>query len=524
MIGLAKLAALNEDVKLYPHQKRVVNKPGDSLIVAHGVGSGKTLSGIARFEKMREKGKANKALVITPAGLRDNFGEQGVGKFTNSRYRIVGNKQERNKGGNYGDVDPEADYNILSYEVFRQNPEKYLQQTGADTIITDESHRGKNEGTQTTEALKSLKGQYKNYIGLTGSVVSNSISDVQPLVDVATGGEHNLGPTKQDFEKKYLLRNNSKQYQKLHEKRRPVEGFRNRKQLQNELGQYIDYVGYEDIKDVANMPDKKITIEKVPISREQARIYKGLLKDNPNVKKMILNKRIETMRDEEAAKAFSSLIESRKLMNSVGAVKPGMSLAESANVTPKTRRVLDDLQNHLAETPDGQAILFTHLINGGADTLEAGLKERGIDYGAFLGKGNKGVTEESRQQDVRDYNDRKKRVMLISSAGGEGVSLNDTTWEGVLDPHYNPEKMNQMEARGIRSGGLSHRPQDEREVEVNRYLATMPRTLGIFPSRYKTPDEFIYEIAQNKDRQNQLLFNLLREEQRRQEGKIFPWQ
>lgn len=519
MYGLAKLAALNEDVKLYPHQQRIVDKPGNSVIAAHGVGGGKTLSGLARFEKLKEDGKAHKALVVAPAGLRDNFGSQGVGKFTNSKYQIVGNKQELKKGGNYGLVNPDADYNIMSYEMFRKDPEGYMKQTGADTIIADEFHRGKNEGTETTDALKRLKGQYNNFIGLTGSVVSNSISDVQPLVDIASGGNHRLGENKQEFDKTYLKRNNSKYYQKVHEKRRPIIGFNKEKELSRELGNYIDFADYEDLKDIANMPDKKIHVEKVPISREQAKLYKGLLDDNPNVKKMILNKRIETMKDEEAAKAFSSLIESRKLMNSVGSIKPGMSLRESAEETPKTRKLLDDMVEHLNETPDGQALLFSHLINGGTDTLEAGLKNRHVAYGKFLGKGNKGITEEGRQQDVEDFNNRKKRVMLVSSAGGEGISMNDTTWEGVLDPHYNPEKMNQMEARGIRSGGLAHRPQRDREVEVNRYLATMPKTFGIFPSRYKTPDEFIYEVAQNKDKQNQLLFNLLREEQKRKDSK-----
>lgn len=519
MYGLAKLAAMNEDIKLYPHQQRFVDKKGDAVVAAHGVGSGKTLSSIARFEKQREQGGAHKALVITPAGLRDNFGRDGVAKFTNSKYQVIGNKQEMKKGGNYGVVNPDADYNILSYEMFRQDPSRYLKESGADTIIADEFHRGKNEGTETTEALKSLQGQYKNFIGLTGSVISNNLSDVQPLVDIASGGQHRLGATKQDFEKEYLRRNDSKFYQKVHEKRRPIVGFENKDRLQRELGKYIDYVDYDDVKKLAKMPDKNTEVHRVPISKEQARIYKGLLNDNPNVKKMILNKRIETMRDDETAKAFNSLIESRKLMNSVGALKPGMSLAESAENTPKTKQMLDDMVAHLNSTPDGQAILFTHLINGGADTIEAGLKTRGVDYGKFIGKGNKGVTEESRQQDVVDYNDRKKRVMLISSAGGEGVSLNDTTWEGVLDPHYNPEKMNQMEARGIRSGGLSARPESEREVDVNRYLATMPKTFGIFKSRYKTPDEFIYEIAQNKNEQNQLLFNLLKEQQRREERK-----
>jgi len=235
--------------------------------------------------------------------------------------------------------------------------------------------------------------------------------------------------------------------------------------------------------------------------------------------KMITTKRLETMKDDESAKAFSSLIEARKLMNSIGSVQPGMSLKESARVTPKTKKLLDDLQHHLDTTPDGQALVFSHLINGGIDTLEAGLKDRHIPYGTFTGMGNKGVTEESRQQDARDFNNRKKRVMLVSSAGGEGLSMNDTTWEGVLDPHYNPEKMKQMEARGVRSGGLKHRPQSERKVDIERYMATMPKTFGIFKSPYKTPDEFIYEIANNKERQNKLLFDLLKDGRKKQDAK-----
>ena len=172
-----KQAALNKDVKLYPHQQRVVNNPSSELVIAHSVGSGKTLTGIAKFEKMKEQGKANKALVVVPAGLRTNFGEQGVGKFTNSKYNIVGNKQERSKKV-FGDINPNADYNIVSYEMFRRDPERYIIQSGADTIITDESHRGKNENTQTTNAFKNTRHLYNNYIGLTGSVISNSISDV----------------------------------------------------------------------------------------------------------------------------------------------------------------------------------------------------------------------------------------------------------------------------------------------------------------------------------------------------------
>ena len=43
----------------------------------------------------------------------------------------------------------------------------------------------------------------------------------------------------------------------------------------------------------------------------------------------------------------------------------------------------------------------------------------------------------------------------------------------------------------------------------------MPRTLGIIKSKYKTPDEMIYEIAEKKEKQNQLLYDLLKENNRK---------
>ena len=68
-----------------------------------------------------------------------------------------------------------------------------------------------------------------------------------------------------------------------------------------------------------------------------------------------------------------------------------------------------------------------------------------------------------------------------------------------------------MEARGVRAGGLKGRA--DRTVQINRYLATMPKKYGIFKSGLKTPDEVIYEISRNKDKQNQMFYDLLREYQ-----------
>lgn len=505
---MKKIAELKENFKFNPLQERVVNNESNNMIIAHPVGSGKTLSGIAKFEELKKKGLANKALIITPAGLRTNYSENGIKKFTDSSYNIIGNKGEITKGTGKN-PDSSSDYNIISYEMFRKDPVRYMEETGADTIITDEVHKLKNPNTSTLNSFYESKPYYKNFIGLTGSVISNKISDIYNLVDLASGGNHKLGEDVKEFEETYLKRDNSRKYQHIAKEKRPVVGFNNKRRLKKELDKYVDYAGMEDIRELANIPKKDINIKNVYINKIQANAYKKLIRQNPNLYKLITQKRLETLKDDELAKAFSEMIEARKLMNSPHAVLPNLTKEDGYN-SPKVKKILDDMTEHLNSTEDGQAILLSNLINGGIETLEDGLNARGIEYGKFIGKGNKGITEESRQKAINDYNDRKKRVMLISGAGAEGLSLNDTTWEGVLDGHYNPERMNQMEARGIRSNGLMHRDPKDRRVEVNRYVAKMPKTLGVIPSPYKTPDEMIYEIAGIKERQNKLLFDLLK--------------
>ena len=509
-----KTAALNPNVKLNKFQGELLENSGNNVLIAHGVGSGKTLSSIAKFEKMKKDGKANRALVLTPAAIRANFDEEGVKKFTNSKSNVIGTKSEISSK-KYKGVDPNADYNIMSYEMFIRDPERYLKESGADTVIKDEGHRARNTSTKLAKSLKAVRPMYKNHMDLTGSIISNSPTDIWPLIDVATNGQHTLGKNKKDFENKYIQK---KYIPGVSEKRLPIKGFKHKGELKKQLGDVVDYVDEDAARDVAQIPKKNLNVKRIPLSREQKKLYELLLKENPKAEKLVNKKRLETMTPDEISQGYNTLVETRKLMNSVGHIKPGMNLSESARETPKTKALIDDAMTHLRDTPDGQAIAFSHLINGGIDVLQKGFQDRGQNPGLFIGKGNeldgKKITEESRQGAVQDFKNRKTRSILISGAGAEGVSLGNTTWEGVLDPFYNPEKMNQMEARGIRAYGLNHRDPKDRQVEVNRYLATMPKKFGVLKNSTMTPDEFIYEIAQNKDKQNQVFRNLLNEVQK----------
>ncbi len=518
---MEKRATVIPETKVYEHQQNAVRKFFDNqgnIIVAHGVGSGKTLTGMHIFEEARKQGQAKKALVVVPASLRNNFLENGIHKFTTSSGTIYGNKAEVSKGSHASLLKPtNSDYHIVSAEMFRKEPETWIKNTKADTVIYDEIHRAKDDAGLTYKAIKKVRPLHRNFIGLTGSFISNNPSDIVPIVDAMTNGKHELG-TKAQFERRHLIEDD-----KGNKKFKDVGG------LSKVIGRYIDYFGTDQMK-ASDMPEKKVEEIHVEMSPQQHQLFNFAIgKLDPNVLNK-LKQDIDSLSEREIGHIFSKILHARKVSNSLHTLDDRISLEDSAEKTPKVKRLLSDVDQHLRETPDAQVIIYTNLIHGGVDVLRAGLKKRGIEHGVFMGK-KQGVSEDTRQKDVEDFKQGKKKVLVISSAGAEGLNLPNTTLFASLDGHFNPEKILQAEARGVRAGGLSHRPVEDRKVLVRRYLTVSPRgsetTMGglwnmlsswffTAPKKSKdvldvpSVDEWIYGIAKRKDHLNNELRRELR--------------
>jgi hypothetical protein len=462
--------ALKQEFSLRDHQISAGDaalKRDGNIIFSHPVGSGKTLTSISAFEKLKDAGKAKRALVVTPASLRTNYGENGVTKFTNSKYRIYGNKQEisSDKTGLFSEPSKTgAEYGIVSYELFRADPKKYIEGHNADTVIFDEIHRIKNDESGTFKALKESRSSFRNFIGMTGSIASNTPSDVVPLIDAMTNGNHRLG-TKASFENRYV--SSDKDGNKT---------LVNKILVRSLLAPYVHHVTEDQVTSGSSLkpPRKEINEILVPMTQEHAEYYRYIINELDPVTKAKLAYGVGKIGKAQLDGLFSKLLKSRQVANSISTINPNMSLEESAEKSTKVKRLLDDVESHLKEVPDAQVVIHSELIKGGLDVIEAGLKARGIEYGKFIGKGNDGVTEKSRQQDVTDYNSGKSKVIILSAAGGEGLDLPNTTLVASLDGHWNPEKINQVEARGVRMGGLSHREEKDRKVIINRYISKLP--------------------------------------------------
>lgn len=506
-----KTAKLKSNVKLAPHQKEFVEflDNHDNVIGNHIVGSGKTLSSIAGFERLKEKNKAKKALVVLPASLKDNFLENGIQQFTNSGGVIIGSKQEAsNKNLKNSGVTTDlerlrkgvfdnADYYIVSNELFRKDPNAYLNATKADTIILDEFHKYRDPSSQNYKQLKEIRPKVKHFIGLTGTPIANHPRDIQPLIDITTNGKHGLG-SYNEFDKKFI--HTKKTYEG------PLAWFgygtlkteydiKNKDKLKKEFGKVIHTYQQQD----PDTPKKVIKEVSVKMSKEQKKIYDFYMSQMPSaIRSKIENNIPVTNRD--AAHIFTKILRARQVSNSLEPFDINKTKIEASYATPKIKSILEDVKRHLNQSPKNKVIIYTSFFNAGVDVITEGLKDRKIPFGMFVGSTFQKKAD--RAEDVRKYLRGDVRVMVINSAGIEGLNLPGTTKHYTVEPHFNPAVMEQEEARGIRKGSPVEK------VDVLRYKAVAPDTLSeqLFGTplfgKDTTVDEWILNLASNKEKLN----------------------
>lgn len=508
--------------KPYPHQQRAIQKLYDNhgkMLLFHDTGTGKSATSVYGFEKMSHDKKSNgRAVVVVPSGLRENYAGSAAGKFTVGRtIQIVGSPDEvRNdpkryvrSGGETG-----ANYTVISYDMFRRDPVGVMRRTGADTLILDEHHRARNELTKTFKAVMAARPYAKNFMGLTASPVNNSPAEVASLVTMSEG-RRIVSP---------------QQFRKVFERTVGTEpGFRGGKKevkdlvnmplLVSMLYPRTDTVATEDLEG-KTMPKKVIQEVQVPMSERQYKLYKMALGE-AGILEGFLMRRDDNITLKEAEQLFVKLHQARRVANSVHTARKDLDPKAGATQTPKVKTLLEDTEAHLAEDPKNQVVLYSNLVRGGVDVLSAGLEARGIDHAIFTGKdteiGGKKITGITRQRGVDEYRAGKKRAIIISGAGAEGLDLPDTTAFFALDGHFNPERISQAEARGVRLGGQSHRAPEDRKVLIRRYQSVVPDDArpGFFGRLFgrktpKTTDQWMYSVAKSKERQATKLETALR--------------
>ena len=144
--------------------------------------------------------------------------------------------------------------------------------------------------------------------------------------------------------------------------------------------------------------------------------------------------------------------------------------------------------------------------------------------------------EDTFPQSLKDsIKEKRLCVMMASSAGAEGISLMGTRNVYIMEPYWNPARIDQVIGRAIRINSHKNLPEDERNVKVQMYLSVfspeqsvtaegpnivsirrndmiLKRYEGETPQEtFMTSDEFLYEVAFEKTRVIKQVTHLLKQ-------------
>lgn len=323
----AKVQALIQfEDELQPHQKRVIRKIQDpnrtGLVVAHGLGSGKTRTAIEAHKAL-----GGDADVVLPASLRGNY-EKEVDRWGGDRSKTK----------------------IVSQQGVALGKTPLTSKT----LIVDEGHHARNAKTKLSDAIKGSTAKKK--IILTGTPIYNNPADIATLVNQAAGK-----PVLREggaFKTRYLS-----------------PGFIGERmgrrlshvgELKSKLNQYVDYHKGDPSK-LPSITSKTIPVE---LGKHQSALYRASIGKVPRHLKL-------NQANVDRLKPY--LTGPRMVSNTSHAIDP------NSHEEPKIDRAYADLKRHLDDAK-GKALVYSNYLEHGIHPIQKRLEGDKISHGVFTGR------------------------------------------------------------------------------------------------------------------------------------------
>lgn len=467
---MRKLSKILPHVSLQFHQERAKNKlkNSDSILLYHGVGTGKTLTSIASTEGLNTD-------VVVPAALRENFKKE-LKNFTDGKEL----------------------HDIVSYEHATKNP---LQ--GKDAIILDEVQRLGNSSSSRTKSILENINKYKKRIILSGTPIRNKPHELASIIRILNPeGGHKVPLSESDFNKLFLKEKtiNNGFIDKLKGLTPEVTYVpQNLHIIKNLIKGKVDY----HMPDLGHYPDRIDKIKEIEMSKEQADMYHFVTGAANPLLAYKIRKNLPLSK-QESTQLNSFMTAARVVSNS--------TLPYGGNeISNKFKTAVEDIKIGIKNDPNFKAMVYSNYLDGGLYPYSHLLEKEGISHAIFNGK----IDDKQRKEIVDDFNNNKTKVILLSSAGSEGISLKGTRMVQILEPHWHSARIEQAIGRAIRYKSHDHLPQEERKVDVVKYHSKLPKTKFqdiLNQKAHTSADQYLHELSIKKDSINKPFLDMLKEE------------
>lgn len=384
-------------------------------ILADDMGLGKTHQGLALLETVRRRKKEQTMLVICPASVLPHWRDKIDRFYPDISYTLYyGPNRTLSDAG-------QSRLILTTYGIVRSDREQFAK-IPFEIILLDEIQNLKNSKTTIHQAVRSLQSRVK--IGLSGTPIENSLTDLYSLFDICLPGIFgNIHQFKQTFVIPVTEKHDEKQKKNLSRLIRPFILRRSRTQVLTELPDLI-----EDNR-ICELSEDQLTLYRQAVDEQQLFL--------------------------EELKAGSKGINFLNVLTLITRLKQICNhpcLVEKETDPGKYKSGKWDLFVELLnESLDsGLKVVVFSQYTGMLDIIEYYLKSAGVGYANLRGSMNIA----KREQMIDKFTGEKDCMVFCSSllAGGTGIDLLAAQVVIHYDRWWNPAKEEQATARVHRMG------------------------------------------------------------------------
>lgn len=387
---------------------------GTGGILADDMGLGKTVQAIALLLWAKSKAGRGLTLVVAPTSVVPNW-QREIEKFAPGFKTVLWQGPDRQERAEELE---DADVMITSYALLRRD-EEFLHTLEFRYVILDEAQHIKNPMSATARAAKRLKSERR--LAMTGTPIENRLSEIWSIFDFVSPGLLN---SLNQFEEKYA---------------RPIE--RGDAQTAQRLRSTIHpFVLRRTKQEVAkDLPEKIVQEMVVPMSEEQQKLYKQILRQ---VRESVMSEVEKQGIQKSSIQILAALTRLRQV-----ACDPRL-LGLEGNFEEESGK-LNALKEIVSEAAAGghKVLIFSQFVSM-LKLIREALEAEKIKYSYLDG------STKDRQGLVDEFNgDESITVFLISlKAGGTGLNLTGADTVIHFDPWWNPAVEDQATDRAHRIG------------------------------------------------------------------------
>lgn len=228
-------------------------------------------------------------------------------------------------------------------------------------------------------------------------------------------------------------------------------------------------------------------------------------KDDAKVNKMI--KQEESLSENRVEMAAKYKKKISKALNELDRRRDEfMTLKNLEVLSPKMKKIIENIN----KSP-GLVLVYSQFITlEGLGILGIALKANGFDdfssnskkpkFAIFSGEQDYEEREKVLQIYRSDENKRgdKLKVLMISSAGAEGLDLKNVRQIHIMEPYWNEIRIKQVIGRGVRHNSHQALPEKDRNVVVYRYYSVLSTKNKNLTKEKMSTDQYVYDIALKK--------------------------